>query len=297
MVKNGGVMQTAEDRIATLPIWQGPIDIAPLAGGITNKNFVVRDGGRRVVVRVGADIPQHGIMRFNEVAASTAAAACGISPAVVYAAPGILAIAFIDGHTLTTDDVRAQPARLGALIRRVHSEMPKQLRGPLLAFHVFHIIRDYAHSLRDGGSPFAADLPRLLTAASAIEAALRPTPIVFAHNDLLAANFIDDGKRLWLIDWDYAGFNTPFFDLANLAANNVFDAAQQQDVLAGYFGATATPQQWGDMALMRAASALREAMWAMVQALRPTIDFDYITYAQTNLAVFDTDFARVQEHL
>ena len=83
-------MTPALIRARALPIWSGPVDPQPLGGGITNVNFLVEDAGRRVVVRIGDDIPVHGVMRFNELAASRAAHAAGVSPAVVHAEPGAL---------------------------------------------------------------------------------------------------------------------------------------------------------------------------------------------------------------
>jgi len=86
---------SARERVLALPIWSGPVDPVPLDGGITNVNFSVQDGARRVVVRVGADIPVHQVMRFNELAASRAAHAAGISPEVIYHEPGILVLGWI----------------------------------------------------------------------------------------------------------------------------------------------------------------------------------------------------------
>ena len=103
---------TAEDIAANLSIWSSPVEPEPLGGGMTNRNFVVRDGGRRYVVRIGEDNPIHHIMRFNEVAASRAADAAGISPAVVHAEPGVLVIDYVEAETLTEARVR-EPAMLG----------------------------------------------------------------------------------------------------------------------------------------------------------------------------------------
>ena len=105
--------------------------------------------------------------------------------------------------------------------------MREHLRGPVLMFWPFHILRDYAATLREGKSRWsarAATPPRLRPRGS--KRSIGPIDIVFGHNDLLAGNFIDDGKRLWLIDWDYAGFNSPLFDLANLASNNDFERSR-----------------------------------------------------------------------
>jgi hypothetical protein len=94
------------ERVATLGIWFGRVDPEPLLGGITNKNFVVSDRGRKYVVRTGGDILVHGVVRANELAATRAAHAAGISPAVLYAEPGIMVIDFIEGQTFEPEDVR-----------------------------------------------------------------------------------------------------------------------------------------------------------------------------------------------
>ena len=112
--------------------------------------------------------------------------------------------------------MRANRRRCVDLIKRVHREVALHLRGPTLAFNVFHIIRDYAHTLVEDKSRMSAKLPRLLAASETLEKATGAIDLVFGHNDLLAANFIDDGRRLWLVDWDYAGWNTPLFDLGGL---------------------------------------------------------------------------------
>ena len=96
-------------RAAALPCWSGRVTPQPLKGGITNANFLVEDGGQRFVVRIGDDIPLHGVMRFNELAASRAAHAAGLSPEVVFDAPGVLVMRFIDGRTLTPAEIRQRP--------------------------------------------------------------------------------------------------------------------------------------------------------------------------------------------
>ena len=220
-------------RAAALSCWSGPVAPRPLSGGITNHNFVVEDRGEHFVVRIGDDIPVHGVMRFNERAASIAAHRAGVSPEVVHSEPGALVVRFVDGRTFGEDDVRAPEnlARLVALIRRVHYEIPKHFRGPALAFWVFQVIRGYANTLIEGESRLAGEVPRYLAINAALEDAVGPVRIVFGHNDLLPANFIDDGTRLWLVDWDYAGFNSPLFDLANLASNSQLSAADEDALL------------------------------------------------------------------
>ena len=224
-------------RVAALAIWSGPVDPFPLAGGITNQNFTVEDRGRRYVVRVGNDILVHGVVRANELAASRAAHLAGLSPGVVHAEPGILVLEFIEGRTFTPEDVRnpANLERLVDMVRRCHRDVPQYLRGPAAMFWVFHVVRDYGHTLREGNSRHVALLPDLLARAARLEQAVGPIEVVFGHNDLLAANFIDDGQRLWLVDWEYGGFNSPLFDLGGLASNSEFSPEQAEQALGLYF--------------------------------------------------------------
>ena len=110
---------------ATLPCWGSRVSPVPLAGGLTNDNFLVEDCGERYVVRVGGDIPAHNIVRTTEAAASRAAHAAGVSPRVRYADANALVIAFVDGRTLTSEDIRAPEnhARVVDLLRRAHREI------------------------------------------------------------------------------------------------------------------------------------------------------------------------------
>ena len=169
-----------------------------------------------------SDILVHGVVRANELAASRAAHLAGLGPGVVHAEPGILVLDFIEGRTFTPEDVRdpANLERLVDMVRRCHRDIPQHLRGPAAMFWVFHVVRDYAHTLREGDSRHLLCSTIFSRAPTRLEAAVGPIEVVFGHNDLLAANFMDDGKRLWLVDWEYAGFNSPLFDLGGLASNS-----------------------------------------------------------------------------
>ena len=133
-----------EIKLQQLPCWKGEISFQPLSGGITNVNYLVSDsddGEAQYVVRIGDDIPVHQVMRFNELAASQAAFAAGISPKVSYHEVGILVLEYIQSQTLTAEMVRAQPMleRILPLIKSCHQELPKHFRGAALIFWVFHV--------------------------------------------------------------------------------------------------------------------------------------------------------------
>ncbi len=282
--------KTAIERALALPIWTGTPTAVPMGGGITNLNLLVTDAKRRAVVRIGNDIPVHQIMRFNELAASRAAHAAGVSPAVLYHEPGALVIDFVEGRTMSAEDLRAPDLleQALALVMHAHRDIPRHLRGPALTFWVFQTLRDYTATLTEGLSRHQPRLSGLMGEAVELETAVGRIDLIFGHNDLLPGNFLHDGRRMWLIDWDYAGWNSPLFDLGGLAANNGLDAAQEDWLLQAYFGQTPDQDQRRRYRAMKAAAALREAMWSMVQEIHSTLDFDYPAYTADNLATYQT---------
>ena len=273
-------------EVEALPFWTGPVKVWPLVGGITNRNYGVQQAdGQRFAVRLGQDLPQHGVMRFNEQTAAQAAAKAGISPRIYFTAPGVMVSRLLPGRTLTSDEIR-QPenlSRIVALVQQCHAGMPAHLQGPLLAFWVFHINRSYGAALKKADSDFGEELPRLMALNEALERRIGKVDIVFAHNDLLAANIFDDGARLWLLDWDYAGFNSPLFDLANLSSNNGFSPADDEALLEGYFGAP-DAAAYDAFHAFKCASLLRETLWSAISEATSTLAFDYRAYTAANMA-------------
>ncbi|MBI3453725.1 MAG: phosphotransferase family protein [Rhodospirillales bacterium] len=285
-------------RVARLPCWSGPVAPEPLGGGMTNRNFTVRDRGRKFVVRLGGDVPVHGLMRFGVLAAARAAHAAGLSPEIVYDEPDVMVMDYVEGKTLTAADMRAPAmlARIVPVVRRCHREMPKFVRGAVLAFWVFHVIRDYAATLRAGNSRRTGDLGRWLAAAEQLEAEIGPVDLVFGHNDLLPANFIDAGRRIWLIDWDYGGFGSPLFDLSGLAANAEFSPAEETALLEAYFERPAGDDLRRRYEAMKCAALLREGMWSLTAEIHSDIEHDFVRYSEVNLARYERAWADFQQH-
>lgn len=278
-------MSATEDRIRALPIWNGAVSIELLTGGISNQSFLVTDASGKQVVRFGKDYPFHHVSREREIMTARAAHAAGLGPQVRYATPGVIVTTFLGARTYGADDVRANRERIATLLRSFHEEMPRHISGPGFMFWVFHVIRDYARTLDAGGSRMTAELPGFLELAEELERAQMPLPVIFGHNDLLPANFLDDGTRLWLIDFEYAGFNTAMFDLANAASNAGMSEDESEELLTVYFGREPDTDIRRSHAAMQCASLLREAMWSMVSELHlsgPGVD--YVAYTEQNLS-------------
>ena len=276
---------SAEYRIRALPIWNGAISIEPLKGGLSNESFLIADANGKHVVRFGKDFPFHHVFRPREIMAARAAAAAGFAPKVEFAEPGVMVSAYLGAKTYGPEDVRVNRIRIAKLTRAFHEEMPKHVSGAGFMFWVFHVNRDYARTLEAGRSRMTGRLPEFMALNDALEAAQQPLPIVFGHNDLLPANFLDDGQKLWLIDFEYAGFNTAMFDLAGTASNAGMTAEESDELLAEYFGSKPDENLRRSHAAMQCASLLREAMWSLVSELHLSAPgADYATYTAENLA-------------
>ena len=236
-------------------------------------------------------------MRFNELAAAHAAHAAGISPEIVYQADGVFVMRFVEGRTLSEEDVR-QPSnleRIMPLIRACHTELPRYLKGPMLVFWPFHVCRSYILTAREGNSHMLNSLAHFSDLNDELEKAIGNVKIVFGHNDLLAANFIDDGQRLWLLDWDYAGFNTGLFDLAGLSSNNELSQDQEDWVLETYYQRPVTDTHRRRLAAMKCVSLLRETLWSIVSEIHSTLAFDYENYTQKNLVRLEQAYEAFQQ--
>ncbi len=285
-------MTDAEARVMGLSIWKGEIKIEPLKGGVSNASFTVSDAVGKYVVRVGEDYPFHQVSRHRESIASRAAFEAGLSPEVLHIEDGLMVLRHLTARTYSEADVRANWEACVDIVARCHREMGARVGGQGAIFWVFQILRDYAVTLKNANHPRVAEIPRWMKIVDALEAAQVPLPIVFGHHDLLPTNFMDDGKRLWLIDWEYGAFGTAMFDLANIAAANSFDAKLEASMLKHYFKHVPDLATTRAFFGMKVAAALREAMWGMISELylnAPGVD--YVAYATEYLGRFETIFA------
>ena len=262
-----------------VPGWAGlPRSIETLGGGITNRNYrVVVDGGTYVVRMPAERGALLGIDREVEHQASRLAAAAGVGPEVVaFLRPqGILVTRFIEGQPVSDAAVHLPETLRGVAeaLRRIHGA------GIVPAsFSAFRIVEQYAST---AGSLAVTVPPAYATAAAVaaeIEAALPVQPPCLCHNDLLNANFIDDGSSIRIVDWEYAGMGDRFFDLANFAVNHQLPDDEERYFLQAYLG-QAGPSQEARLRLMRVMSDFREAMWGVVQQGISDLDFDFRAYA------------------
>jgi thiamine kinase-like enzyme len=249
----------------------------PIEGGITNRNYRVRFVGRDCVVRLpGKDTELLGIDREAEREAATIAHAAGLGPAVsaFLVEDNCLVTAFVDGHGLEAADVREDIDRVAAALYAIHHAHAAVHH----TFSPFETGRLYREVTLERGGALPQDFDEAFAAAKRIEAALPRFKPALCHNDLLPANLLDDGERLWLIDWEYAGMGDPFFDLGNLSAMNGFEVHDDTELLMAYLGHCDEPDL-ARLRLHRAAAQYREGMWGVVQQVLSDIDHDFAAYA------------------
>ena len=279
-----------DQLISSIPIWQNKIIISRIDGGITNQNFLVEDGIKKYFVRVGKDIPEHLVYRSNEIIASKVASSLQISPKVIFNNDDLQVIDFVNGSTLDEKGIKENLNSIISIIKKVHFDMPKNLYGQSMIFWVFHVIRHYSKFIEENKSKYTSMLAELLKKSDLIEKNSSPFQIVFAHNDLLPANFIKGDKQIWLIDWEYAGYNTPLFDLGGVSSNNNFNEKDDIILLENYYEQKVTDEIIKKFKCLKSASLLRETMWSMVSEITSKIDFDYGSYTNENLIKFNKSF-------
>ena len=254
-------------------VWpDGAATIEPLGGGITNRNFRVDVGDETFVLRIGGEDTQLlGIDRDSEHAASRVAAELGLGPEVIaFLEPeGYLVTRFVAGEV-----GRLDVPQVGAALRRLHDGPPIPSR-----FDSFRVVEAYCAIADERGVPIPALFGWASEIARQIEQHRRAAPTLPCHNDLLNANFIGDGSRLWIVDWEYAGMGDPFFDLGNFAVNHELDADGERLLLESYGSGDVEA-----LILMRFMSDFREAMWGVVQQGISALDFDFPAYAEEHFA-------------
>ena len=254
--------------------------IEELPGGLTNVNLKVSTAERTVVVRIAqAGSELLAIDREAEHQNSLAAAAAGVGAPVVQhvADPGLLVVEYIDGRTFTEDDLRygGQLARAAAACRQLHQgprfvndfDMLEVQRGYL------EIVREHGFRLPDRYDEFEGHVQRIRRAFAA-----RPTATVPCNNDLLAGNFVDDGTKLWIIDYEYGGNNDPCFELGNLWSEAHLSLEQLEELMEAYDGQllrhrVARARLWGLV------SKYGWTLWGSIQNSVSSIDFDFWEWA------------------
>ena len=269
-----------EDVLATVPELQGPAEVEPLAGGLTNTNYKVTTPEGCYVVRIsGKDTGLLAIDRENEAHNTIAAAEAGVGAPVVAALPehDALVLEFLRGDVMSAEKLRRgdRLALIADSCRRLHGA--RRFRDD---FDMFEIQRGYIGVVQERGFRLPDRYLDFEPQVRAVEAAMRrrAEPTVPCNNDLLAENFIDVGGELKLIDYEYSGNNEPSFELGNVWSESNLSLEQLGELVTHYYGAplrnkVARARLWGLM------SKYGWTLWGSIQDGVSDLDFDFWGWA------------------
>lgn len=273
----------AREVIAAIPALRGAGEPERL-GGLTNLVFRVGDA----CLRIPGKGTEEYINRANEAVAAREAARAGVSPEVVHMDPatGVMATRFIDGAvTMSPANFRTRagaPGRAGAAFRKLHDS------GAVFPFRfeLFAMIDDYLAILATKDVTLPEGYHGVVAEAGAVRAALaaHPLPLAPCHCDPLCENFLDTGARMWIVDWEYSGMNDPMWDLGDLSVEGGFDADQDAEMLAAYFGGTPAPADLGRMVIYKAMCDLLWTLWGLIQLANANPADDFRAYADGRFA-------------
>lgn len=270
-----------DEVVARVSLWKDrEVTVSELSGGLTNANYLVHADGERYVVRIpGRSTELLAVDRANERHNAEAAATTGVAPAILEYLDdlSVMVLAFVEGETMSAEALRTREnaRRMAESIRRLHAA-PRFLED----FDMFRLVEFYLevceeHDVRvpDG---FRDRRPRVGEIERAFAA--RPMPAVPCHNDLLAENYIDDGRQLWIVDFEYSGNNDPCFELGDTAQECGFDDDLRATMCETYFGET-TPALLARMNLHAVMADVGWTLWAAIQAKISTIEYDFWGWA------------------
>lgn len=272
-------MEDLAGLLDRVPELGGPRTVTELPGGLTNRNYKVATAAGTFVARRWSRGDFLAIDRDHEYRNSLAAAAAGVGAPVVAYRPddGLLVLRYLDGRTFSNEDV-SKPAnipRIAQACRRLHA-------GPRFVsdFDMFRIQGRYAAVTAEQGFRVPAGYDRLMPRVEAARRALavRAEPTVPCNNDLLAANFIDDGERIWLIDYEYSGNNDPCFELGNIAGECHLDDEALADLVTAYYG-RARRSRIARALVLGIIGKYGWTLWGAIQAATSPLDFDFWSWA------------------
>jgi thiamine kinase-like enzyme len=293
-------VSSIQDVVGRVEAWRGrEVTTTELSGGLTNTNHLVTVDGDRYVVRIpGRSTELLAVDRRNERHNAAAAATTGVSPEIVEVLEDldVMVIRYVEGTTMWAEALRVpeMARRVAASLRRLHAG-PRFLKD----FDMFRLTEFYIGVCEERDVRIPDGFRDHLDDVGAIERALgaRPLASLPCHNDLLAENYIDDGKQLWIVDFEYSGNNDPTFELGDTAQECAFDGDLRAMLCEAYFG-EAGPALLARMDLQAVMADVGWTLWAAIQAEISTIDYDFWGWAVERwdraLAMFGSeDFGRL----
>jgi len=273
-----------------VPLVKNRISVTELSGGLTNRNLAIESDGTKYVARISSNSSDLlNINREDEYKNTILAAEVGIGATVHDYLPGqgLLLISYINGKTFVAQDIANNLPRVAKSVRTLHGAKPF-----VSDFNMFTLQKRYLDIVQSNNFIYPdkyldyeghiADLKKALS--------VLPSEIVPCNNDLLPGNFIDDGEKIWLIDYEYSGNNDACFELGNIWAEAFLEYDALVELIDSYYGAH-RPEKIARAWLQSLMAKYGWTLWAAIQASISDIDFDFRAWGGEKFDLAQSQFS------
>jgi len=299
-------MVNYEEEIRALELWQSPVEVKPVANidfYSNTRQYRVIDGDHRYVVHRCTESALHQISHSYQVELFQTAAPLALAPRLVYHHTDVMVIEYQTGVVIQSQP-RSDTRMFEMLIdeiKRFHLLMQANFAGVSRLFWVFQICRCYQHQLREANSRYRSELIELDRVASRLEEFVGKIELVFAHNNLQRARCVADDDKIYLLDFQHAGFNSPLFDLASLATAFDFSEDQETMMMDQYYGEAQNGLHWRSYYAMRCALPLLDTLRAMLNETQANaelanVELDFKAHSDRCLEYFERNYAEFRNH-
>jgi len=273
-----------------VPVLTNRDSLKELSGGLTNRNLLVQTAEKKYVARISSNSSALlSIDRESEYQNSKIAATVGIAAPVVDYLPGqgLLVIDYLNGSTYSAPDVATNLPRIAQSCRLLHSA-PAFVRD----FNMFEIQRTYLGIVQERGFRLPADYLGFAGDVLQIQKAMKilDEGTVPCNNDLLPGNFIDDGEKIWIIDYEYSGNNDACFELGNIWAEAFLGIEELEELVTAYYGES-RPEKFARAWLQALLAKYGWTLWASIQSSISELDFDFWSWGMEKYQLAQSEFS------
>ncbi|MFZ4124247.1 MAG: phosphotransferase [Candidatus Planktophila sp.] len=273
-----------------VPLVKNRTSVTELSGGLTNRNLAIESEGNRYVARISSNSSDLlNINREDEYKNSIIAADAGIGATVYDFLPGqgLLLIGYINGKTFGAEDIANNLPRVAKAVRTLHGAKPF-----VSEFNMFTLQKRYLDIVQSNNFIYPAKYLDYEGHIADLKKALSvlPAEIVPCNNDLLPGNFIDDGEKIWLIDYEYSGNNDACFELGNIWAEAFLEYEALVELIDAYYGAH-RPEKIARAWLQSLMAKYGWTLWAAIQASVSDIDFDFRAWGGEKFDLAQSQFS------
>ena len=282
-------LDNIKKKLEILSIWNNNISVEVLEGGWTNDTYLVTDDNKKYVAKIGGDKKDFGIIRSNEIQAHRAAYEANISPRLLYNKKEIAIYEYINNKILNLQDLREEKnlLKLINLIKIIHNEVFNYLKNKNSFHNIFQIMNYKFDILKKYKSPYNDKLHDLIEDSKFFQSETKSHKIVFTHNDFYYKNILYDGKKFWIIDWEYSGFNPNILDLANLSRNIGLNENEDNFILEEYFRSPITSKLRSGFNAIKLISILNEVIWWMLAEIKSKKNIDYKSITEEKIKIYE----------